>query len=89
MNEASKHASGIGISLEEKQMVLQAMGLSRGHWYKCRNGHIYAIGDCGGAMQRSKCPECGSGIGGENHRLDHGNAVASEMDGASAPAWPQ
>ncbi|XP_031618979.1 NFX1-type zinc finger-containing protein 1 [Contarinia nasturtii] len=89
VREASKHFSGIGISVEEKEMILKAMGLSRGHWYKCQNGHVYAIGECGGAMQRSKCPECGQGIGGTSHTLDRGNAVATEMDGAIRPAWPQ
>lgn len=52
VNESWKLLSGIGISMEEKQMVLNAMGLSGGHWYKCRNGHPYAIGECGGAMVR-------------------------------------
>lgn len=39
-------------------------------------------------MERSKCPECGETIGGGSHRLEEGNAVATEMDGATAPAWP-
>lgn len=39
-------------------------------------------------MQRAKCPDCGSDIGGAQHRLVAGNALATEMDGASAPAWP-
>lgn len=89
VNEASKHSSGIGISVEEKEMILKTIGLGRGHWYKCPNGHIYAIGECGGAMQLGKCPECKSTIGGGSHRLHDGNAVATEMDGATAPAWPQ
>lgn len=70
-------------------MVLKAMAFKIGHWYKCPNGHVYAIGDCGGAMEESKCPECGAAIGGESHRLIGDNAVATEMDGATAPAWPQ
>lgn len=88
VEEAWKH-SGLAISLEEKEMVLKAMGFERGHWYKCSKGHIYAIGDCGGAMETSQCPECGELIGGSSHRLISGNAVATEMDGATAPAWPQ
>lgn len=89
VREASKHSSGLGISVEEKEMILKVMGFSRGHWYKCPKGHIYAIADCGGANQHGKCPECGAAIGGESHRLASGNAVATEMDGATAPAWPQ
>uniref|UniRef100_A0A1X7ULC4 RZ-type domain-containing protein n=1 Tax=Amphimedon queenslandica TaxID=400682 RepID=A0A1X7ULC4_AMPQE len=34
-----------------------------GAWYKCPNGHFYAIGECGGATQVTKCPECGADIG--------------------------
>lgn len=50
-------------------------------------GHIYAIGDCGGAMQTSKCPECGSAIGGAQHTLLETNSLAPEMDGAQHAAW--
>ena len=57
--------------------------------YKCPNGHIYAIGECGGAMVESKCPECGAKIGGQNHGLTSGNAVAGEMDGALFAAWSE
>lgn len=39
-------------------------------------------------MQESKCPECGSRIGGTQHRLVANNALASEMDGASTSSWP-
>lgn len=43
-------------------------GGASGHWYECPNGHPYFIGDCGGAMVTSTCPECGETIGGANHR---------------------
>jgi hypothetical protein len=43
------------------------------HWKKCPNGHLYGIGDCGGAMVKSKCPTCKSTIGGTNHVLESGN----------------
>uniref|UniRef100_A0A8C2DH90 Zinc finger, NFX1-type containing 1 n=1 Tax=Cyprinus carpio TaxID=7962 RepID=A0A8C2DH90_CYPCA len=79
--------SGLGITDEERVMILKAIGLNKGHWYKCPNGHVYAIGDCGGAMQQSKCPECHAAIGGTNHNLIQGNAVATEMDGAQHAAW--
>ena len=54
--------------------------------WKCSNNHIYCIGDCGGAMETSKCPECKNPIGGSSHRLLDGNDVATEMDGATRPA---
>lgn len=88
VSEAFKHATGLGISINEKNMVLKAMGFQKGHWYKCPNGHIYCIADCGGATVRSKCPDCKAVIGGENHQLDPSNALATEMDGATGPAWP-
>lgn len=65
------------------------MDLSKGHWYKCPNGHIYAIGDCGGATVESRCPECKAKIGGSSHRLREDNALASEMDGATHSAWSE
>ena len=40
-------------------------------------------------MQQAKCPDCGSDIGGTQHRLTNNNTVASEMGGATMPAWPQ
>lgn len=57
------------ISLEEKVMIFKAMGLSAvrgsfgGHWYTCSNGHLYTVGECGGAMERGICPECKEQIG--------------------------
>lgn len=73
----------------EKKTIVQAMGFSKGHWYKCPNGHPYVIADCGGAMQVSKCNECGAPIGGQNHRLLQTNALATEMDGATHSAWSE
>ncbi|CAG0919616.1 unnamed protein product [Notodromas monacha] len=87
LKEAEKLSGGVGISLEEKRMVLNAMGFKPGHWYACPNGHIYAIGDCGGAMVESQCPECHERIGGRNHSLIATNRVATEMDGSRHPAW--
>jgi hypothetical protein len=47
----------------ERQEIVKAIGLSQGHWYKCPNGHIYAVGECGSARQAGKCVECGAHIG--------------------------
>ena len=69
--------------------ALQAAGqVRRGAVYACPNGHLYTIGDCGGAMERGRCPECGEVIGGGQHRAEQGNAVRLDVDGAEAPAWP-
>lgn len=79
--------SGLGVTDQERVMIVKAMGLRQGHWYKCPNGHVYAIGDCGGAMESRRCPDCNATIGGTNHNLTSGNEVASEMDGAQHAAW--
>jgi hypothetical protein len=47
--------------------IIKATNIDRGHWNKCPNGHYYAIGDCGGAMVESRCPDCNALIGGSNH----------------------
>ncbi len=49
---------------DELKEIIEAIGLSRGHWNKCPNGHLYVIADCGGAMEEAKCPDCHAVIGG-------------------------
>ncbi|CAM6115303.1 unnamed protein product [Calypogeia fissa] len=74
----------------EVQLVVQAMAADiggRGHWYTCSNGHLYTIGECGGASQLSKCPDCKADVGGEQHRLTAGNRH-SNIDGSERSAWP-
>ena len=68
------------ITPEEKKEIVSAMNLSQGRWYKCPQGHVYTIGGCGQAMQRSTCPECRVVIGGTEHRLTEGNMPAFEMN---------
>lgn len=50
-----------------------------GHWYKCPNGHLFTIGECGGAMQLSRCIECKAPVGGQQHRVVDGNSEATEF----------
>jgi hypothetical protein len=73
----------------ERKEIVRAMGFKPGHWFKCPNGHIYVITECGGAMETGKCNECGAAIGGSSHRLLPSNTLATEMDGAAHAAWPQ
>ncbi|KAK3861791.1 hypothetical protein Pcinc_032265, partial [Petrolisthes cinctipes] len=87
LKESEKCFGGLGISDGERVMILQAMGLKQGHCYKCPKGHIYCIGECGGAMEESSCPHCHATIGGRKHKLRRDNSVASEMDGATHSAW--
>ena len=73
---------------KERDDINKAFNFSQaGHWFKCPNGHIYVITECGGATQTSKCPECQEVIGGTNHTLVDSNQLAPEMDGATHPAW--
>ncbi|KAK7987144.1 hypothetical protein PG988_002132 [Apiospora saccharicola] len=51
-----------------------------GHWYKCQNGHIFAIGECGMPMELARCPECRAPIGGQQHQLVEGASRATEME---------
>ena len=76
-----------GLTQAERIEIVKAIGLSKGHWFRCPNGHYYCIGECGGATEVGKCPECHADIGGTSHTLLAGNALAPEMDGAAHPAW--
>jgi hypothetical protein len=88
-NLSKEIKSAVKITDAERQLVVGALGFKQGHWFKCPNGHIYAIGECGGAMEVGRCNECGEAIGGSSHRLLSNNMLATEMDGATRPAWPQ
>lgn len=78
----------VGLTESERAMIVKAMNLSQGHWFKCPNGHVYVITECGGAEQVGKCNECNEDIGGSQHRLLRSNQLAPEMDGATHSAWP-
>ena len=80
-------STGLGIDETERQQIVKALGMRQGHWFKCPNGHIYLITECGGAMQEGRCNECGAIIGGGSHTLRRDNRLASEMDGARYAAW--
>lgn len=71
----------------ERKQIVKAMGLKQGHWFKCPNGHIYAIGECGRPTEQGKCYECGEGIGGTSHQLLPTNSFAGEMDRAHYPVY--
>lgn len=90
LKDCEKYVGGLGISDSERLEILSAMtDIRKGAWYTCPNGHIYCIDACGGAMVTSSCPDCGSTIGGGQHRLRDDNSLATEMDGSSTHAWPQ
>ncbi|KAL4921521.1 hypothetical protein BDW62DRAFT_208480 [Aspergillus aurantiobrunneus] len=67
----------------ERLAVVQAMASESrgtGHWYYCQNGHPFTIGECGGAMQESLCPECGAPVGGRQHRVLEGVTRADDLE---------
>ncbi|KAL4911007.1 AAA domain-containing protein [Aspergillus multicolor] len=73
------------VTNEERMAVLAAMATEfrgTGHWYYCENGHPFTIGECGGAMQRSRCPECGATVGGESHQTAAGVTHAHDLENA-------
>ncbi|KAK4950140.1 hypothetical protein LTR10_011117 [Elasticomyces elasticus] len=60
-----------GVSTSEMKMVVAAMAREfrgTGHWYRCANGHPFTVGECGMPMQLARCPDCGTGIGGQDHQ---------------------
>ena len=81
LNEATFYEQ---ISNAEKKEVLDAMakefGGTTGHWYYCPNGHPFAIGECGGAMQTAVCPECGARVGGAHHETVDGVTRARDLE---------
>ena len=87
IKDVSRKVGVTPLTPKERAGIVKAVKLSKGHWFKCPNGHIYAIGECGGAMEKSKCPECKEDIGGSKHKLVEGNQLAPEMDGATHAAW--
>ena len=59
-----------------------------GRYYSCACGYTYTVGESGGSMERAACPRCGHAIGGQQHRLEGGNAHVA-LDGEEEAAWPQ
>jgi hypothetical protein len=71
------------VSNEEKAAVYAAMQHDfggTGHWYYCENGHPFTIGECGMPMETSKCPQCGSRVGGQDHQAVGGVTRATDLD---------
>ncbi|KAI9376610.1 hypothetical protein BJX61DRAFT_255560 [Aspergillus egyptiacus] len=71
------------VTRAERLAVVQAMTsefVGTGHWYYCENGHPFTIGECGGAMQESTCPECGARVGGHQHRVVDGVTRADDLE---------
>ena len=74
--------------LHMAMQALMAAGADRGanRWFTCPNGHPFAIGQCGGAMEEARCPECGEKIGGRDHTLVSTNKVIGKTEGGDDKA---
>jgi hypothetical protein len=71
------------VSNEEKAKVYKAMACDfrgTGHWYCCENGHPSTIGECGRPMETSQCQQCGSPVGGHDHRTASGVRPATDLE---------
>ncbi|OPL20541.1 hypothetical protein AM593_10594, partial [Mytilus galloprovincialis] len=60
---------GLGLSDGVRTVLVNTKQLFKGYWYKCKNGHVYAIDASAGETEESICPECKTTIGGRIHRL--------------------
>ncbi|KAK3639728.1 hypothetical protein LTR56_012305 [Elasticomyces elasticus] len=72
-----------GLSTSDMKMVVAAMAhefLGTGHWYKCRHGRPFTVGECGMPMELARCPACGAGIGGQDHRPAEGVEAAEDIE---------
>ncbi len=70
------------MTLKEVLKVMPEMarrGAYGSHVKRCPNGHFYFVGDCGGAMERGVCADCGAVVGGERHVNAPGNDDVDEV----------
>jgi hypothetical protein len=73
----------------QEELVKSAMtGVERGSWHACPNGHRYLIGECGGAMEQSRCPDCSAAVGGANHALVGDNRAIDQTPYGRAAEMP-
>ncbi|XP_060586335.1 E3 ubiquitin-protein ligase rnf213-alpha-like [Ruditapes philippinarum] len=68
-----------------KEALLAARNQVRGAdsnpvFYRCPNGHVYVVGDCGRPTFVTNCPTCGAVIGGDNHIPKPGNIKDNSND---------
>ncbi|RAH79517.1 putative nonsense-mediated mRNA decay protein [Aspergillus japonicus CBS 114.51] len=75
------------VTNDERMAVITAMAQEfrgTGHWYYRRNGHPFTIGECGMAMERAVCSECGEPVGGQNHIATEGVTRAADLEDSLA-----
>lgn len=69
--------------------ISKAIGLPPGNFFSCSKGHIFVIGECGGAMEEGVCPDCKEEIGGTQHKLKGSNQYIGHLiDKNAEMAYP-
>uniref|UniRef100_A0A1I7ZJG1 RZ-type domain-containing protein n=1 Tax=Steinernema glaseri TaxID=37863 RepID=A0A1I7ZJG1_9BILA len=69
----------VRVLYKEREEIRRGLGRAVTSWYKCPNGHLYGIGDCGRADVVGTCPDCGAEIGGTRHVIREGNMLDRRM----------
>lgn len=80
LTAAQKALGGSDEIVSIMRAISKEWNYATGHWYQCRNGHVFVIGDCGMPMEESQCPECRAPIGGHNHEAAHGVSNVVELE---------
>ncbi|KAG8861661.1 hypothetical protein FRB96_002618 [Tulasnella sp. 330] len=76
-------SNGDNNAILEASMANTPVYSVREQFFQCPNGHVYVIAECGGSMERSRCPECGAMTSGDSQTPDRSNVIAIE---SKAPA---
>ncbi|CAC5415238.1 RNF213 [Mytilus coruscus] len=79
------HDEKFELLLQLRQMAETIGSNSSLKYYRCPNGHIYVIGDCGKPRFKSTCNECGADIGGLGYKLSDGNAAVEVSFDTTSP----
>lgn len=62
-----------------RESIFSAMGFAGNHWYRCPNGHLYVVANCGALNEAGTCPECHNRIGGGTNGVAVRNDTAIQQ----------
>ena len=82
MESTAIKSAYLPITDDEKRQIQQAISIEKLRWYKCPQGHLYVVADCGNPAVSSTCIECGCQIGsapGRNDGLAFNNVAVSGL----------
>ncbi|XP_076122057.1 E3 ubiquitin-protein ligase rnf213-alpha-like isoform X3 [Alosa pseudoharengus] len=72
-------------TMPDDMLHVAQQALGQLQWYSCVNGHPCTVGECGQPMQVSRCPDCNTEIGGQNHMPVRGFAVTGIQGDRTRP----